>query len=84
MMVVYVSFPCGQGGVGDERGGDRGFLEQWQMEVKDLRRRTILAPTPRERKRWYAILLPTQSWTPSATAWALERDPHTIGPLRQA
>ena len=25
------------------------FLEQWQMEVKDLRRRMILAPTPRER-----------------------------------
>ena len=27
-------------------------LEQWQMEVKDLRRRMILAPTPRERERW--------------------------------
>ena len=24
-------------------------LEQWQMEVQDLRRRMILAPTPRER-----------------------------------
>ncbi len=32
-------------------------LEQWQMGVKDLRRRMILAPTPRERERWYAILL---------------------------
>ena len=32
------------------------FLEQWQVEVKDLRRRMILAPTPRERERWYAIL----------------------------
>ena len=31
-------------------------LEQWQMEVKDLRRRMILAPTPRE--RWY----PSGSW----------------------
>ena len=31
-------------------------LEQWQMKVKDLRRRMILAPTPRERERWYAIL----------------------------
>ena len=31
-------------------------LEQWQMGVKDLRRRVILAPTPRERERWYAIL----------------------------
>ena len=55
------------------------FLEQWQMEVKDLRRRMILAPTPRERERWYAILLLAQGWTSSATAQALERDPHTIG-----
>ena len=55
-------------------------LEQWRMEVKDLRRRMILAPTPRERERWYAMLLLAQGWT----AVALERDPHTIGPLRQA
>ena len=53
--------------------------EQWQMEVKDLRRRLILAPKPRERERWYAILLLAQGWTASATAEALERDPHTIG-----
>ena len=52
-------------------------LEQWQMEVKDLRRRMIWAPTPRE--RWYAILLLAQGWRASATATALERDPHTIG-----
>ncbi len=32
-------------------------LEQWRMEVKDLRRRMIPAPTPRERERWYAMLL---------------------------
>ena len=32
-------------------------LEQWQMEVKDLRHRMILAPTPRERERWYALWL---------------------------
>ena len=55
------------------------FLEQWQMEVKDLRRWMIRAPTPRERERWYAILLLAQGWTSSATAQALERDPHTIG-----
>ena len=55
------------------------FLEQWQMEVKDLRRRMILAPTARERERWYAILLLAQGGTASATAQALERDPHTIG-----
>ena len=52
-------------------------LEQWQMEVKDLRRRMTLAPTPRE--RWYAILLLAQGLTAAATAEALERDPHTIG-----
>ena len=38
----------------DVREIDR-FLEQWQIGVTDLRRRMILAPTPRE--RWYAILL---------------------------
>ena len=32
-------------------------LERWQMREKDLRRRMILAPTPRERERWYAMLL---------------------------
>ena len=35
-------------------------LEQWQMEVKDLRRRMILAPTPRERERWYPVWLLAQ------------------------
>ena len=50
-------------------------LEQWQMGVKDLRRRMILVPTPRERERWHAMLLLAQGWT----AEALERDPHTIG-----
>ena len=60
------------------RGIDRS-LEQWQMEVKDLRRRMILALTPRERERWYAILLLAQGLTPAATVEALERDPHTIG-----
>ena len=53
------------------------YLEQWQMGVKDWRRRMILAPTPRE--RWYAILLLAQGLTAAATAEALERDPHTIG-----
>ena len=54
-------------------------LEQWQMGVKDRRRRMILAPTPRERERWYAILLLAQGLTAAATAEALERVPHTIG-----
>ena len=55
------------------------FLKQWQMELKELRRRMILAPKPRDRERWYAMFLLTQGWTASATAEALERDPHTIG-----
>ena len=54
-------------------------LEQWQMDAKALRRRMILAPTPRERERWHAIWLLAQGWTAAATAEALERDPHTIG-----
>ena len=48
-------------------------------DAKDLHRRMILAPTPRERVRWHAIWLLAHRWTASATAEALERDPHTIG-----
>ena len=55
------------------------FLEQWKMGVKDVHRRVILAPTPRERERWHAVWLLAQGWTASAVAEALERDPHTIG-----
>ena len=55
------------------------FLKQWEMNVRDAHRRTILAPTPRERERWQAIWLLAQGWTASATPEALERDPHTIG-----
>ena len=55
------------------------FLEQWQMEARDLRRRMIVAPTSRERERWYAMLMLAQGWTASTTAETLERDPHTIG-----
>ncbi len=58
-----------------------GFLEQWGMDAKALRRRMILGSRPRERERWYALLLLAQGWTGSATAEALERDPHTIGRL---
>ena len=47
------------------------FLEQWRMDATDLRRRMILAPTPRERERWYAILLLAQGLTAAATAEAL-------------
>ena len=56
-------------------------LERWELGVRDLQRRMILAPTPRdrERERWYAMLLLAQGWTAAATAEALGRDPHTIG-----
>ncbi len=60
------------------RGIER-FLEQWEMNARDLHRRMILAPTPRERERWHAVWLLAQGWTASAVAEALERDPHTIG-----
>ena len=55
-------------------------LEQWEMNAKDVHRRMILAPTPRERERWHAVWLLAQGWTAVAVAEALERDPHTIGP----
>ena len=55
------------------------WLERWELGVRDLQRRMILAPTPRERERWYAMLLLAQGWTAAATAEALDRDPHTIG-----
>ena len=50
------------------------FLGQWQMDARDLRQRMIRSPTPRERERWYALLL-AQGWTGSAIAKTLEREP---------
>ena len=49
------------------------------MGEKNLRRRMILAPTPRERERWYAMLLLAQGWTAAATAEGAGAGPHTIG-----
>ena len=46
-----------------------------------MRRRKILASTPPERVRRYAILVLAQGWTSSATAQALEWGPHSNGPL---
>ena len=54
-------------------------LEQWEMNVKDVHRRMILAPTPRERERWHAVWLLVQGWTAAVVAEAMERGPHTIG-----
>ena len=55
------------------------LLEQWEMNARNLHRRMILAPTPREGERWHALWLLAQGWTASTTAEALGRDPHTIG-----
>ena len=57
----------------------QGFLEQWQLDAGDLRRRMYWAPTPRERERWHALWLLVQGWTAVAVAEALGRDAHTIG-----
>ena len=51
------------------------FLQPWEMDARDLHRRMILAPTPRERALWvWACALEAL-----ASAQAMERDPHTIG-----
>ena len=42
------------------------LLQQWQMDSRDLRRRMMLTPTPRERERWYSLWLLAQGWTASA------------------
>ena len=55
------------------------FLQQWQMSAQEVRQRMMLAPTPRERERWYTLLLLVRGWTAAAVAGDLERDPHTIG-----
>ena len=54
-------------------------LEQWELGAKDAQREILFAPAPRERERWYAILLLVQGWTAAAIAEALDRDPHNIG-----
>ena len=51
------------------------FPGQWQVGIRDLRRRTVMAPTPRERERRQAIRLPAQGWTAAAPG----RDPLTTG-----
>jgi transposase len=55
------------------------FLNQWQLDMKTVRRRMFRAPTPRERERWHALWLLAQGWSAAQVAEALERDPHTIG-----
>ena len=47
------------------------FPGQWRMGIRDLHRRTIMAPTPRERERRQPIRLPAQGWTANVLAVAL-------------
>ena len=49
-------------------------LEQWQMDARDPGRRMILAPTPGERKWWFAFILLAQGWTAASETRALGPD----------
>jgi transposase len=55
------------------------MLEQWQLDMNQVRERVYRAPTPRERERWHALWLLSRGWSASQVAEALERDVHTIG-----
>ncbi len=55
------------------------LMEEWQLNVGDLRERMYRAPTPRERERWHGLWLLAQGWSATQVAEALERDLHTIG-----
>ena len=55
------------------------LLEQWHMDVREVREHVYRASTPRERERWHALWLLSRGWSAVQVADALERDPHTIG-----
>ena len=55
------------------------LMEEWQLNVGDLRERMYRAPTPRERERWHGLWLLAQGWSAIQVAEALDREPHTIG-----
>ncbi len=57
------------------------FLELWQLDAGDVRRRIHLAPTPLEGERWRALWLLAQGWTPRPVG-ALVRDYLTTPGLR--
>ena len=50
-------------------------LVQWELGVKEVQRRRILPPTPRERERRHAIVLLAQGWMAAATAGFLDQVP---------
>ena len=49
------------------------LMEEWQLNVGDLRERMYRAPTPRERERWHGLWLLAQGWSAIQVAEALER-----------
>jgi transposase len=55
------------------------LLQQWKLDVRQVREQMYRAATPRERERWHALWLLTRGWTEQQVAEALERDSHTIG-----
>ncbi len=55
------------------------LLEQWHLDVGQVREQVYRAATPRERERWHALWLLTQGWSQARVADALDRDAHTIG-----
>jgi transposase len=55
------------------------MLEQWQLDMNQVREQVYRAPTPRERERWHALWLLCLGWSANQVAEALERDAHTIG-----
>ena len=54
-------------------------LQQWGLDLAQVRQQVYAAPRPRERERWHALWLVGQGWTQTQLAAALERDAHTIG-----
>ena len=53
------------------------LLEQWHMDVREVREHVCRVSTPRE--RWHALWLLARGWSAAQVADTLERDPHTIG-----
>lgn len=60
-------------------GDMNGILDQWALDVDEVRVKMYEAPTARERERWHALWLLAQGWPAAQVADALGRDPHTIG-----
>jgi len=66
---------CGGGAMNDVMP----VLQQWDVDVRQVREQVYRAPTPRERERWHALWLLARGWSAAQVGEALERDAHTIG-----